>query len=204
MARYVPLAKRRDLGHPAYLRLDTEARFPDLTVQPTAHGKDVFGPFRDARAAIRARDALYKHFRLRPCDFDFKPPTDLPDGLAAGLARALEGAAGIAEIPAWVARADGRSIVGERGRDGLELYPIAGGRVIDGARVGIPMDALEEAVGGLAWTPAAAGDDTPWLNAWRHGKRSGVEIPVAPGETSSTTAARIRDRLAGDVPTPSR
>mgnify|MGYP001361146306 CR=1 FL=1 len=110
MARYVPLAKRRDLKPPAWLRLVPAAPLPDLVIQPGAEGEDVFGPFRDRRAALRARDALHKHFRIRPCDFDFKPPTGVPDGLPADLARALEGAAGVESIPSWVGRAAARSL----------------------------------------------------------------------------------------------
>ena len=100
----------------------------------------MFGPFRDTRAATRARDALYKHFRLRPCDFDFKPAHDLPDGLVADVARALDGSGEVAEIPAWVRRAGGRSLVVERGRAGLEVYPIVGGGVIEEAAVAATPD----------------------------------------------------------------
>jgi len=194
MARYVPLSKRRDLKRPAYLRLDPDQRFPRLVIQPTPGGGHVFGPFRDTRAATRARDALYKRFRIRPCDLGFKPAPDLPDGLAADIARALEGSAEVAEIPPWVRRADGRSLVVERGGEGLEVYPIVGGGVIEEAAVAVPLDDLEPSIDALAWTCVAeARDDTPWLNAWRHGKRSGVEIPIAPGETPAAIAARIRE-----------
>lgn len=202
MSRYVPLAKRRDLKAPAWLRLVPGTPLPDLVIQPAAEGEDVFGPFRDRRAAIRARDALHKHFRIRPCDFDFKPPTGVPDGLPADLARALEGTAGVESIPAWVGRAGARSLVVERGRDGIEVYPVAAGSVLDAAAVTAPPEALEDAVGGLAWAATGpAPDDTPWLNAWRHGRRSGVEIPIAPGEPAAETAGRIRAAVgAGEVP----
>jgi hypothetical protein len=130
---------------------------------------------------------------MRPSDFDFKPPSGVPDGLAADLARALEGAVGIGEVPAWIGREGRRSIVIERGRDALELYPIAGGAVLDEAAIVIPADALEEAVSGIDWTGAPSRDDIPWLNAWRRGKHTGVEIPVAPGEPAPAVAARIRE-----------
>jgi len=193
MARYVPLASRRDLKRPSYLRLDVDHRFPHLLVQASADRGDVFGPFRDTRAAARARDALYKHFRIRPCDFDFAPATGLSDGLALEMARALSGAAGIAEIPGWVRRAGERSLIVERVKAGLELYPIAGGGVIEEAAVATALDALEPSIERMAWTCVAAPrDDTPWLNAWRYAKRSGVELPVAAGETAGAIAARIR------------
>jgi len=163
---------------------------------PTPDGGDVFGPFRDTRAATRARDALYKHFRIRDCDFGFKPERDLPDGLAADVARALDGAGDVPEIPPWVRRAEGRSLVVERGRDGLEVYPIAGGGVIEEAAVAVTPDGLEQSIDGLAWTCVAeARDDTPWLNAWRHGKRSGVEILLRDDEDAASVAARVRQAL---------
>ncbi len=154
----------------------------------------MFGPFRDTRAATRARDALYKHFRLRDCDFDFKPAHDLPDGLVADVARALDGSGEVPEIPAWVRRAGGRSLVVERAGAGLEVYPIVGGGVIEEAAVAATPEGLEPSIDALAWTCVAEPrDDTPWLNAWRHGKRTGVEIPVAPGEPAAAITARIRE-----------
>jgi hypothetical protein len=193
MARYVPLSKRRDLKRPAYLRLDPDERIPRLVIQPTPDGDHVFGPFRDTRAATRARDAIYKHFRIRPCDFDYRAAPELPPTLAADIARALEGKAEVTEIPAWVGRAGGRSLVVERGRDGLEVYPIVGGGVIEEAAVAVTPDGLEPALDALAWTCVAEPrDDTPWLNAWRHGKRTGVEIPIAAGETAAAIASRVR------------
>ena len=112
----------------------------------------MFGPFRDTRAATRARDALYKHFRVRPCDFDFKPAHDLPAGLVADVARVLDGSGDVAEVPAWVRRAGGRSIVVERAPAGLELYPIAGGGVLEEAAVVAAPERLEQAIDALAWT----------------------------------------------------
>jgi hypothetical protein len=194
MARYVPLSRRRDLKRPAYLRLDPDESFPRLVIQPTPEGGDVFGPFRDTRAATRARDALYKHFRLRPCDFDFKPAHDLPDGLVADVARALDGSGEVGEIPGWVRRAGGRSLVVERAGAGLEVYPIVGGGVIEEAAVAATPEGLEASIDGLAWTCVAEPrDDTPWLIAWRHGKRTGVEIPIAAGEPAAAITSRIRE-----------
>ncbi len=41
----------------------------------------LFGPFRDRRAAEKARDALHRLFPLRPCDYAFEPDPALPLGL---------------------------------------------------------------------------------------------------------------------------
>jgi hypothetical protein len=83
MARYVPLARRRDLKPPAYLKLDPGDRFPRVTVESgTAQGGGLFGPFRDRKAAGRAMHALHKVFPLRPCDYVFEPEPALPLGLS--------------------------------------------------------------------------------------------------------------------------
>jgi hypothetical protein len=194
MARHVPLSKRRDLKRPAYLRLAPDEGFPTLVIQSAPDGGQVFGPFRNTRAATRARDALYKHFRIRPCDFDFKPAHDLPEGLVTDVARVLDGSGGVPEIPGWVRRAGGRSLVVERGKAGLEVYPIVGGGVVEEAAVAVTLEALDQSIDGLAWSCVAEPrDDTPWLNAWRHGKRSGVEIPIADGESAAAIASRIRE-----------
>ena len=221
MARHVPLARRRDLKKPAYLRLDPGERFPRFVVQSSPEGEGVFGPFRDSRAAARARDALLKRFRLRSCDLEFEPAPQLAEGLAclhaqvgscvapclvrvpeedyralaADVARALEGAAGRpAEVPPWVARAGGRSIVVERVEDGLELHPIAAGRVLE-ARV-TQEGELEPALAAIAWRPPAdAVDDTPWLNAWRGASHTGVEVLLPSGGAESEAASRVREAL---------
>ena len=80
MARYVPLARRRDLKPPAYLHLDPGERFPRVTVEG-APARSRFGPFRDRKAAGRAVHALHKVFPLRPCDYVFEPDPALPLGL---------------------------------------------------------------------------------------------------------------------------
>jgi len=82
MARYLKPEARRDLKPPAYLHLDTDDRFPRLSVRgPDAPPRNLYGPFRDRRAAARAVDALHKLVPLRPCDFTFEPAADLALGL---------------------------------------------------------------------------------------------------------------------------
>ena len=221
MARHVPLSKRRDLKRPAWLHLRLDARFPRLTVE-TAGGAHAWGPFRDARAAARARDALQKRFRLRPCDFEFEPAADLALGLsclhaqvescaapcltrvsgedyaaiASDVARLLEGhGERPPEIPPWVGRAGGRSLIVERIDGGLEVHPVAGGVV--GDPVIATDESLETALAGIAWpAPAPGGDDTPWLNAWRSARHSGVEVRVGEHESAAAVAARLRGALA--------
>jgi hypothetical protein len=83
MAPRVPLAARRDLKPPAFLHLDPTQRFPRFTVRDPEDGPArLFGPFRDRRAAEKARDAVLHLFPLRPCDYAFEPDPAWPTGLA--------------------------------------------------------------------------------------------------------------------------
>ena len=82
MDRHVPRAKRKDLKPPAFLHLDPAERFPRLSVRGAPEDKaHCFGPFREKKAAERAKDALHKHRPLRPCDYVFEPDPQLPLGL---------------------------------------------------------------------------------------------------------------------------
>lgn len=82
MAEHVKPESRRDLKPPAYVHLDPRERFPRLSVRGAdAAPPNLYGPFRDRRAATRAVDALHKLFPLRPCDFTFEPAADLALGL---------------------------------------------------------------------------------------------------------------------------
>jgi hypothetical protein len=86
--------------------------------------------------------------------------------------------------------------VAERTRTAVELYPIAGGAVLGGATAA--PEALDQAIAALDWgRPADAADDTPWLNAWRHARHTGVEIPVGEGEAPGVVAARVRAAVIG-------
>ena len=81
VAPLVPLSSRRELKPPAFLHLDPAQRFPRVTVRAAAENEAaLFGPFRDRRAAEKARDALHRIFPLRPCDYAFEPDPALPLG----------------------------------------------------------------------------------------------------------------------------
>ena len=88
MAPLVPLASRRDLKPPAFLLLDEAERFPRVALRARdADRAKLFGPFRDRRAAERARDAVHGRFPLRPCDYVFEPHPELPLGLSCVFAQ---------------------------------------------------------------------------------------------------------------------
>jgi hypothetical protein len=80
VAPLVPPSSRRDLRPPAFLHIDPSQRFARASVRG-AEGGPLFGPFRDRRAAEKARDALHRLFPLRPCDFAFEPDPALALGL---------------------------------------------------------------------------------------------------------------------------
>ena len=83
MAPLVPLADRRDLKPPLFLHLDPQQRFPRVTIRAAEAGlAGLYGPFRERRAAEKARDALHRAFRLRPCEAAFEPDPALPLGMA--------------------------------------------------------------------------------------------------------------------------
>jgi hypothetical protein len=188
MAAHVPLAARRDLKVPAYLHLDPQERFPRVTVRPAGPGP-LYGPFRDRRAAQRAREALHKRFPLRPCDYSFEPDPALPLGLgcvyaqvrscaAPCLARVDEaGYRAIAaraaelladpesrpdEVASWLpswASGSAYALVVERGQAGLELYPVREGSVLDGGVASGSPDAVAETLAAVSWTAMAPAGD---------------------------------------------
>jgi len=83
MAPLVPASARRELKPPAFLHLDQGERFPRVSVRGAEEaGAHDFGPFRDRRAAERARDAVQRAFALRPCDLVFEPDPAWAPGLA--------------------------------------------------------------------------------------------------------------------------
>jgi hypothetical protein len=226
MGRYVPLSRRRDLKPPVYLHLDPAARFPRVTVRPSAADRaHLYGPFRNRAAALAAIDALHELFPLRPCDFAFEPSPELALGLGcvfaqvgtcaapclvrvseddyralAARAAAVLGVVGArpaalsARVPPWVgAVAGARGLVADLGREGIELYPIVEGAVVEEHMVTAAAEGLESAVAGLAWSPPAdPRDDTAWLLPWLHGKRTGTYVDVPPLEPAAQTAARLR------------
>jgi hypothetical protein len=227
LSRYVPLSARRDLKRPAYLHLDPEERFPRLAAQPAGGDGPLFGPFRDRRAAQRALEAMHKRIPLRPCDYRFEPDPALPLGLgclyaqvrscsAPCLARvsedeyralARQAAALLSDpelrddesrawLPNWVV-ASGNGVVAERGRGGLELYPVTNGAVLDESAWRGPLDELDRAVASLTWAAVAEPrDDRPWLTAWLYAPRkSGAYLPVF-DEPRPALAAKIRAALS--------
>lgn len=118
MARYVAPSARRDLKTPAYLHLDPGERFPRVVVTSASQDRGhLYGPFRDRRAAERARDRLHKLFPLRPCDYAFEPDPGLPLGLGCVYAQVRTCAAPcLARVPEDAYRALASEAVSRLGR----------------------------------------------------------------------------------------
>jgi hypothetical protein len=231
MARHVPGSARRDLKPPAYLSLDPSERFPRVGVSvATGDRRHLHGPFRDRRAAERARDRLHKLLPLRPCDHAFEPDPGLPLGLGCVYAQvrtcaapclsrttedayralAAEAAALLAGpdarpselaevVPPWVTRLKGSAgLVAEAGGDGLELYPVREGAVLEeGSARLAPGASLENALEALQWPPLdEPRDDSAWLSAWLHApRRAGVFLLVDPPIAATPLAEWLRDKL---------
>ena len=228
---HVPLAARKDLKQPAWLHLDPGERFPRLSVRPgTAPLEGLFGPFRDARTAERAREDVQRLFPIRPCDYVFEPAPDLDLGLRCVFAQVatcaapclqrtsedeyrklcrsvlhvLAGDAARPETLGWPehvgARHGYRAVIAEAGREGLELYPLVAGRVLEERACVAQADALDSALEGLvpSGDPPASdpADDWPWLLAWLAPARcKGRLFPVTPDQPLAALAQRIRSAL---------
>lgn len=158
MARHVPMAKRRDLKPPAFLHLDPAERFPRVAVRRGDEGTGgLFGPFRDRKAAERARDALHKLIPLRPCDYVFEPDPAWPVGVACLFAQVRSCAAPclgrIGEVDYRELAAKAAALLGRPGpRDaGLDWLPswvaaVPGGRglVVDAGRERVALYPVSE------------------------------------------------------------
>jgi hypothetical protein len=194
-APLVPASARRDRKPPAFLHLDPAERFPRVTLR-AAGGDALYGPFRDRRAAEKAKSALQRLFPLRPCDYSFEPDATLPLGLTCLYAqvrscaapclmrvseadyRALAASAagwladpsrreGAAPlVPATVTAASGRAVIVDRGKRSVGLYPVRGGCVLEAAALVVPPAELEAASLRLSWPETGAAADWPWLTAW--------------------------------------
>jgi hypothetical protein len=227
MAPLVPLASRRDLKPPAFLHLDPTARFPRVAVRATSPDRSrLFGPFRDRRAAERAREAVHRAFPLRPCDYAFEPDPQLALGLGCVFAQVRSCAAPClgrvseaeyrslaGRAAAWLAGPGGRpdapeavpplvglassarAVVVDPGRRTLRLFPVRGGRVVEGDAAVVEAAAdLPAAVAALRWEAASEGpDDWPWMLAWlRSPKARALFLGVAEDEPPESLAARVR------------
>jgi hypothetical protein len=103
-------------------------------------------------------------------------------------------------LPPFVAEAGTRGLVVASKREGVELYPVAGGAVCEEDRVELgntaDAGALAAACGQLRFAPAAPRDDRPWLLSWLLApRRGGSYLVVGADEAADALAARVREVL---------
>lgn len=101
-------------------------------------------------------------------------------------------------LPPWVAPVEGlTALVAERGAGGIELYPVAGGAVLEERAVTTDPARLDAAVADLSWAaPEQPRDDRPWLAAWIHERRRTGTYVVGGGDADAPSLAqRVRAAL---------
>jgi hypothetical protein len=95
-------------------------------------------------------------------------------------------------IPSWVSAADARAVVVEQGREGIEVYAIAAGTVLEGHATTARGEDMEDALGGLNWTGGdETGHDRDWLAGWLYTpRRVGRYVVLDSLENSSALVRR--------------
>lgn len=108
-------------------------------------------------------------------------------GRAAAFLAAPEGRDSVAAewLPPWVAPAGTRALVVEEGSQGLELYPVRGGAVLEARALTCAPSDLGATTARLSWDAAGGEpDDTPWLLQWvRARRKTGRYLVVGEGDT---------------------
>jgi hypothetical protein len=102
-------------------------------------------------------------------------------------------------IPEWVAGAETRAVVIEKGREGIEVYPVVAGAVLDERAATVQGEAsVEEALGRLNWTGTeVTGHDWDWLTSWLYTpKRVGRYVVLDGSEDSSALVRHAIDTSA--------
>lgn len=108
-------------------------------------------------------------------------------GLAAEAARFLASPRGRPEetrtwIPSWVSAADARAVVVEEGREGIEVYPVVAGSVLEDRATTAAAEGIAGALQRLRWTGAAGtGHDRDWLASWLYTPRRAGRYVVLDG-----------------------
>lgn len=98
-------------------------------------------------------------------------------------------------IPDWVAAAETRAVVVEKGRDGFEIYPVLAGQVLEQHAVTVPEEDFEDGVAGLNWTgDDGTGHDRDWLSAWLYTPRRAGRYVVL--DSTENHAALVRRALS--------
>jgi len=98
-------------------------------------------------------------------------------------------------IPEWTSAADARALIVEKGRGGVEMYPVVAGEVLEQHAVTVREEEIEGAVPGLNWTGADGnGHDRDWLAGWLNTPRRAGRYVVL--DRPENDAAVVRLALA--------
>jgi hypothetical protein len=99
-------------------------------------------------------------------------------------------------IPDWVAGAETRAVVVEKGREGVEVYPVLAGQVLEQHAMTAQEDGIEDALEKLNWTIAnGTGHDRDWLAAWLYTpKRTGRYVVLDATENSLALVRQVISR----------
>jgi hypothetical protein len=98
-------------------------------------------------------------------------------------------------IPEWVAASDTRAVVVEKGNEGIEIYPVVAGQVLEQHAVTAQEEGIEDALERLNWTGTdGTGHDWDWLTGWLcTPKRVGRYVVL---DGSENSAALVRQEIA--------
>jgi hypothetical protein len=95
-------------------------------------------------------------------------------------------------IPSWVSAANARAVVVEEGRNGIEIYPIVAGTVLEEHATTVQGEDIEDTLGRLNWTvPDETSHDRDWLAGWLYTpRRAGRYVVLEPFDNSSALVRR--------------
>lgn len=101
-------------------------------------------------------------------------------------------AADAAWMPEWVSAADTRALVVEKGREGIEIYPVVAGTVLEAHAVTAREKEMEDVLRGLHWTGLEGnGHDRDWLAGWLYTpRRAGRYVVLEPLDNGSALVRR--------------
>ena len=96
--------------------------------------------------------------------------------------------------------ADARALAVEHGRDGIEIYPVVAGTVLEERATTVPAEGLEDALQNLNWTRTdGTGHDWDWLASWIFTPRRAGRYIVLDGTEDSSALVRREIARAPDM-----
>lgn len=95
-------------------------------------------------------------------------------------------------IPEWVAGAETRAVVVEKGKEGVEVYPVMAGTVLEEQATTVHGEDIEDRLDKLNWTGTnATGHDWDWLTGWLYTPRRAGGYVVLDGTENCSALVRL-------------